>query len=213
MTRGFSATNLSDLTYSGPDISDPEIISRLPKAYSRLLKQVNGFIAFEGGLHIRGAVKLPRWHSLREAWTGDLALYRLFPELSESDIPFGQDYVGDQFILRDDVVFRMSGETGQLESLETDFDGFLKRAQKDPENYLFLNPLSEFQEEGGKLTPGQLLNVIPPFILKESEKGVLMRAIPVSDQIKFLADFASQIAGAGDGTEVTLKVVVKPPGH
>jgi hypothetical protein len=185
----------------------------VPKTYSRLLKQINGFIAFEGGLHVRGAVKFPKWHSLREAWTGDLALYRLFPALRESDIPFGQDYLGDQFILRDETVLRMSGETGQLESLETDFDGFLKRAQKDPVNYLYLDPLSEFQNEGGKLTPGQLLNVLPPFIMKESENGVSMRAVPVSDQIKFLADFSKQIAGAGDGAEVTMKVVIKPPGH
>lgn len=204
---------LSNLTYSGPAISDSEIISLVPKAYGRLLHQVNGFIAFDGGLHIRGAVNFPRWHSLREAWTGDLALYRLFPTLRESDIPFGQDYLGDQFILRDDTVFRMSGETGQLESLETDFDGFLKRAQKDPENYLYLAPLLDFKEEGGKLTPGQLLNVLPPFIMKESEDGVSMRAIPVSDQIKFLADFSKQIAGVGDGAEVTMKVVIKPPGH
>jgi len=213
MTGGFSSMELSNLTYSGPAISDLDIIDGVSEDYSRLLHQVNGFIAFDGGLHVRGAVKVPKWHSLREAWTGDLALYKLFPALTESDIPFGQDYLGDQFILRDDMVFRMSGETGQLESLETDFDGFFKRAQEDTVNYLYLNPLLDFLSEGGNLTPGQLLNVLPPFIMKESENGVSMRAIPVSDQIKFLADFSKQIVGVGDGAEVTMKVVIKPQGH
>jgi hypothetical protein len=57
------------------------------------------------------------------------------------------------------------------------------------------------------------LNVLPPFIMKESEKGVSMRAISVADQIKFLADFSRQIAGASDGAEVQMKVVIKPQGH
>lgn len=115
--------------------------------------------------------------------------------------------------MRGDAVYRMSGETGKLESLETDLDGFLKRAQKDPVEYLSLNPLMEFQEEGGKLTPGQLLNVLPPFIMKESENGASMRAIPAADQLKLLADFSKQTAGANDGAGVTMKVVIKPPGH
>lgn len=203
----------SKLTYSGPAISDPDIINRVPEAYSRLLNQVNGFIAFDGGLHVRGAVLSPKWHSLRVVWTGDLALYRLYPELRETDIPFGQDYLGDQFVMRDDVVYRLSGETGKLESLQTDFDGFLKHAQEDPVNYLYLEPLLQFQSEGGKLEPGQLLNILPPFIMKESEDGVSMQAISLFDQIKFLSDFSSQIAGARDGTEVTMKVVIRPKGH
>jgi hypothetical protein len=108
MTSDFSSMKLPNLTYSGAAISDPDIINEAPEAYRRLLRQVNGFIAFDGGLHIRGAVKVPKWHSLRGAWKGDLALHKLFPELTESDIPFGQDYLGDQFILRDGTVFRMN---------------------------------------------------------------------------------------------------------
>jgi len=42
---------------------------------------------------------------------------------------------------------------------------------------------------------------------------VSMRAIPVSDQIIFLAGLSKQIAGVGDGVEVTMKVVLKPQGH
>lgn len=202
-----------DFTYVGSNITDSEILDRVPEPYRRLLNQANGFIAFNGGLHVRGAVRAPKWHSLRAAWEGDNALHKLFPALAESDVPFAQNYLGDQFILRDDVVHRLSSETGKLESLQTDFDGFFKLAQEDPVNFLELEPLLQFQREGGTLQPGQLLNVLPPFIMKESEEGVSMRPIPVADQIKFLADFARQIAGAGDGAEVTLNVMIRPQGH
>jgi len=198
---------LSDLIYRGSNISDQDILQDLPESYRRLLLQINGFIAFDGGLHIRGAVVAPEWHSLRFIWKGDHALYKLFTNLRSTDIPFGQDYIGDQFILREEKVYRLTAENGELKDLEMDLDGFLKRSRENPVEFLTLHPLLQFQSEGGKLQPGQLLNALPPYIMKESENGVTLRAIPMFEQITFLADFADQIFGVPDGVEIKLKVV------
>jgi hypothetical protein len=197
----------SDLTYIGSHISDRDIFQDLPESYRRLLLETNGFIAFDGGLHIRGAVVEPEWHSLRYVWRGDFALYKLFTNLRSTDIPFGQDYIGDQFILREEKVYRLTAENGELEDLETDLDGFLRRSEENPVDFLTLRPLLQFQSEGGKLQPGQLLNAFPPYILKESENGVVLRAVPMFEQIGFLADFADQIFGVPDGVEIKLRVV------
>ncbi len=201
------------ITFKGPDVSDPEILTMAPDDYRRLLNQINGFVMFDGGLHVRGAVLSPEWHSLREVWLGDLALYNLYPVLKETDIPFAQDCLGDQFILRDAVVYGLSAETGELESLAMDLDTFLERAQENPVEFLSLQPLLQFMAEGGKLGLGQLLNAYPPFCMKQSEGGVSLKAVSMFEQISFLADFAKQIAGLPQGAEVTIKVINVPSGE
>jgi hypothetical protein len=174
-------------------ISDHEILERVPESLRSLLRETNGFVLFEGGLHVRGAVLSPPWHSLRHVWLGDFPLHKLFPALRESDIPFGQDCLGDQFVLRKNLVHKLEAESGELESLEMNLESFLALARENPLEFLSLHPLVQFRQEGGDLKPGQLLNVYPPFITKESEGGVSLKAVPMFERINFLADFSRQI--------------------
>jgi len=167
---------------------------------------VNGIIAFNGGLHIRGYVSSPDWHSLQNAWKGDDAFYKLYDEVEETDIPFGQDCLGDQFLLRDNVVFQLSAETGDLENLNLTFGQFLKEAMTDPMEFLLLQPLQQFMNEGGQLNPGELLNVYPPLCTKESADGVSLKNIPTSERISFLADFARQLKELPDGQRIEIKI-------
>ncbi len=188
--------NFSEYTFQGAAINDPALLDLLPNNYGYLLTQINGFIKFDGGLHIRGICDDPSWHSLLKIWTGDLALAKLYPAINEQDIPFGQDCVGDQFILREGVVYRLWAETGELDSLGCSFNDFLDNAGNDPVEYLSLQPLLQYQSEGGSLQPGKLLSVYPPFCTKESANRVSLKAISALERISFLADFASQI-GSG----------------
>lgn len=197
---------LVDLTYQGPPIDDFETFRRLPENYRKLLEQINGFVQFGGGLHIRGACTKPIWHAIATVWSGTLALSSLFPVIKVSDIPFGQDALGDQFILRDGIVHQLWSETGELESLNCELLTFLNAAQTKPVEYLDLQPLIRFYEEGETLEPGQLLNVYPPFCAKESAAGVEIKAVPFDERIRFLADFAAKIAGLGDGEQITINI-------
>ncbi|MDQ3816354.1 MAG: SMI1/KNR4 family protein [Acidobacteriota bacterium] len=181
-------------TYVGSEITDSEILGRIPEDYRRLLNQTNGFILFDGGLHVRGAVLSPAWHSLRRVWLGDSALHKLFPAINESDVPFAQDCLGDQFVLRAGVVHKLDAEAGEVETLGMNLEAFLNHAFENPVEFLSLHPLLQFMSEGGELRPGQLLSVYPPFITEESAGGVSLRAISMFDRIGFLADFARQVA-------------------
>lgn len=58
------------MTFTGPPLDDEDLLARLPAKLAGLLRQVNGFIQFHGGLHVRGACREPAWHSLRDAWDG-----------------------------------------------------------------------------------------------------------------------------------------------
>jgi len=198
---------LSDISFQGPQIDDCATLNGLPESLRKLLEQINGFVQFGGGLHLRGACFSREWHSLREAWVGDNALWKLFTEVLETDVPFGQDAMGDQFVLRENVVCRLQSETGKIESLGCDFRTFIDSAQNDPVGFLQLQPLLQFHHEGGILQPGQLLSAYPPFCTANAKNGVSLRAVSAQERIAFLASFAAQISSLPDGTDVTIQVV------
>jgi hypothetical protein len=143
--------DLEGVTFQGPPVDDLEVLVRLAPVHRALLEQVNGFVAYSGGLHVRGAVREPEWHSLRAAWKGREALSVLYPAVESMDVPFAQDAFGDQFLLREGMVYRLFGKTGDVENLDVSLDGFLEQACADPLGYLNLSPLEQFQAEGGRL--------------------------------------------------------------
>lgn len=193
--------------YLGPEIDDFEILERLPAEYRGLLETTNGYVAFHGGLHVRGACFEPSWHSLRAAWLGDGAIHRYFPDVLAEDVPFAEDALGDQFLLRGATVWKLSGETGEVASLNMNLVEFDANVRADPDEFLELAPLERFRAEGGVLEPGQLLSVIPPFVFGESADGVSFRAIPTAERLSFLAKLAREIRNLPDGARVEFEVV------
>ena len=180
---------LFHVTFHGPGVDDLETLECVPPALRGLLSQINGFIQFHGGLHVRGACREPHWHSLREAWHGSSAYRFTYPTIDRDDIPFAQDCVGDQFFLRDDRVVRLYAETGEVVALGLDLRGFFSAVERNPIEFLGLQPLMRLQTEGGTLEPGQLLSVYPPFCTHEAVSGVSVRAVPAQERLSFLADF------------------------
>ncbi len=194
------------LSFVGPSLDDVDILPRLSRPYVQLLASQNGFVAFNGGLHVRGAVLEPQWHSIRAALEGPDALHKLFDVLTPTDIPFAQDAVGDQFILRSNLVSRLDGETGTLQSLNIDLDRFLDACDTNPVGFLRLQPLLNFQTLGGVLAPGQLLSVYPPFLIQTKANERSYAAVPAAERIRMLAGFMSETRSLPDGTDVRIKV-------
>ena len=193
--------------YIGPPIDDLDIFERVPIEYRDLLAQANGYVAYHGGLHVRGACLKPDWHSLRAAWDGERAVHRLWPAVSPDDLPFAQDALGDQFVLRRGQVHRLAAETGELESLGVDLIDFDRAVRADPVEYLNLAPLETFRAEGGVLQPGQLLNVYPPYCFDGASTDRSFRAIPAADRLGFLSSVAAQLRDLPDGTPVRFDIL------
>lgn len=189
--------DLPGITFTGPEIDDEEVFERLPGDLQRLLRDSNGFVAYDGGLHVRGACRAPAWHSLRAVWEGESALHRLYPAVGADDVPIAEDAVGDQWLLRAGEVVQLEAETGAVESLGLDLDAFLARVREDPVEALGLHPLMRFEDDGGRLEPGQLLNVYPPFCTEEAADGVSLRAVPTEERLHFLAELARQLPDEG----------------
>ena len=83
---------------------------------------------------------------------------------------------------------------------------FMEQAAARPVHFLMLRPLLNFQGEGNRLQPGELLGVYPPFVTAESAQQVSLRAVPACERIAFLADFARRFADAAEGDSVRVAV-------
>lgn len=195
------------VTWAGPPIDDHHVLRNLPSDLATLLQSVNGFIQFGGVLHLRGACQTPDWHSLNHAWETVDAFHRHYRTVKNTDVPFAQSALGDQYFIRDHVVYRLDTECDEIESLDMNLKTFLESVQGDPIGALNLEPLEEFWDQGGALQPGQLLSVMPPFVLAQPDTKYSYRAISAMDRLRFLADFAKQVRDLPDGATISLKVV------
>jgi hypothetical protein len=198
---------MSGITYQGPQERDDELLARLPGPLRSLLSQVNGFILMGGALHVRGACKLPAWHSLEEAWIGERCLSTCYEAVEPEDVPFAEDALGDQFLLREGVVSRLHAETGAIEYLGKSLFEFLEAVQEDPVTALQLEPFLSFYRDGGRLQPGELLMAYPPFCTRESEAGVSFKAVPADQRLGFLADFSAKVSKLPEGARISIQVV------
>lgn len=180
------------ITWRGERIEDVEILSELPSELTMILQEVNGFILHQGAVHFRGACLKPEWHSLRAAWRGPNAFHVLYDEVRPTDIPFAQDQLGDQFLIRDGVVLRLCGETGEVGRVADSLEHFLSKVRSDIEGFLNVG-LHQVLE------PGQILHAYPPFCMRESAEGVSLRPVPATEAILFHADLAKQIRDVPDG--------------
>jgi hypothetical protein len=188
---------LRDVTFTGGPIDDHETLDRLPADFRALLAEANGFVAYHGGFHVRGACRTPEWHSLRDAWVGPSAFHELYEAVEPTDVPFAEDAVGDQWLLRGGEVIQLLAETGGIEALGVDLRSFLANVQASPVEALGLHPVLQFRADAGALLPGQLLNVYPPFCTEESAAGVSLAAVSTQERRLFLADLARQLPDSG----------------
>lgn len=216
---------LTNVTWEGPACDDVELLPKLPTMLRALLQQEpSGFIQFHGGLHFRGACREPGWHSLRAAWLGPKAIRKGYPRMTKDDVPFAQDFLGNQFILRDEQVMRVVGETGEvgppipgLAMIGSDvaldppalrLDVFIQAIQGF-DGALDLQLLDRYLEAGQTLAPGDLVHVYPPMCSREAASGIGLRATPMKAQARldFLATVARAVRDAAPGARPSFPLI------
>jgi len=199
--------DLSNITYKGPEYENASSIETfLPDNLRSLLKQVNGFIQFGGGLHVRGICNEPEWHSLEIVMKGEFALHYLFSEVKETDIPFAQDCVADQYLLRDQLVSKLHSETGEIESLNLGLPDFFSKISEDTQEFLGLGPLLKIHSEGKHLEPGQVIHVYPPFCTNEAANGVSLNPVSSIEALKYLSKLSSRLKSMPEGESFEFRI-------
>ena len=199
------SVDFPDISFIGPPISNYRFLQTLPLDLQEILQEVNGVVAYGGGLHIRGIVSSPSWHSLEEVCFGETAFYRSYKSVQASDIPFAQDSLGDQFIINSDGVFHLWAEVDELDLVASSLSDFINKVKQNPESVLSLSPLQSYQSSNGKLSPGELLNAYPPFCTQESANGVRLSAVPASEQLLFLEKLSQKMKNVPEGSQFQVK--------
>jgi hypothetical protein len=198
---------LGNITFRGPDFEvNSPVVDLLPANLVDLLTRINGFVQFGGGLHVRGVCAEPTWHSIAEVMVGPRALESQYEWVLPTDVPFAQDCMADQFLLRDGQVYKLQSETGKVHSLDLRLPQFFAALEADPVGFLAMHPLLRFQHEGTRLEPGQVLQAYPPFCTKEAASGVSLRAISAIEALGYLAEFSRQASGLADGEMVRVRI-------
>jgi len=195
------------ITYHNNEITDFETFEKLPNELRDFLKQSNGLIAFNGGLQIKGCTSNPDWISLQEVWNGKLRLVQTYDCLLETDIPFAQDPFGDQFILRDNLVYRLNSKFGELENLDLTFNKFIEAVVNNPVEVLMLESFNQLFQMKIRLKPGQLINVFPPFMfdIGNNEERVF-KPVPAPEQISFLKKLYLETKQLSEGQNIEIKI-------
>lgn len=198
---------LENLTYQGPELNDPDLLDLLPESVASLLKQINGFIQFHGGFHLFGACLEPSWHSLRESWQGEHAAHRHYEQILEDDVPFGEDCLGFQYLLRDGKVIYLDAQTGAVEFLDFGLLEFFEWIEADAVENLGMQPLLQVIQEGNVPEPGQLVSEYPPFCASESEVKVSLSLVASAERRKALIDLHQGIRSLREGEKLHFKIV------
>ena len=179
----------------------------VPSYLKSILSQINGYIQYHGGFHLRGICKTPEWHSLQEVMHGKFSLHMKYPSLLKTDLLFAQDCMADQLFLREGNVYKLYSESGDIEFLESSIEAFFTNYTENPIEYLGLEPLLQFQSEGKNLNPGEVLCAYPPFCTEQAKAGVTLGAIPISEALNYLPEIAEAISNLAEGEELKIEVV------
>jgi hypothetical protein len=130
-------------------------------------------------------------------------LHNLYPDVRPSDIPLAEDCLADQYLIREDLVIRLVGESGEIEPMECDWMAFLRNVEADPIEYLHLGFFQRFLQQAGTLAAGCLNYAYPPFVTLEGSHPSL-KAVPALEVRAAHADFARQIRNIPDGGQIRI---------
>jgi hypothetical protein len=169
---------------------------------ARLLRQRNGFYAFENALLVRpfGAPSRPRdiatWNQV-DLW---ISLYYRF-RLGEM-LFFAEDIFGDQFALREGEVVHFDAETASVRVIAGSLGEWAERILADSRCMTAYPFACEWQTIHGPLAPGYRLVPKIPFVCGGEYAAANLAEAEEVDGMAFRAQIANQIRDLSDGSQV-----------
>ena len=129
-----------------------------------ILASKNGFFAFESAMHLyplggdSEGIELIEWNRF-DVWKKGYPNSRL-----KESICFAANVFGDQFCLDAGGVGLMDAETGDVEEIATNLEGWVNAVLKEPDYHLGFQLAHSWQEENGAIEPGMRLVPKVPFV-------------------------------------------------
>ncbi|MFK8003969.1 MAG: SMI1/KNR4 family protein [Polyangiales bacterium] len=207
MTR----TNVQRLLAIGSEGLGGEVAAQLPvggAALEQLLRQKNGFFAFESALHVLGTPPQPAGVCDILSWN-EPSLWRTnFPAIPKSLLFFAQDVFGGQFGMdANGHVLALEPETGELTPCAEDLEGWAGLILEDWDFMTGHSCARAWQEANGVLPIGHRLYPKIPFVLGGDYAAANLFSCEAAQAMRSYANIARQIRDLPDGSKVRLTVV------
>jgi hypothetical protein len=190
-------------------VSEPASMERLRDVFSPLsllLREKNGFYAFEGALHVFSDVGsnlepgVVRWN--------DANLWRdAYIDLAKFGIFFAEDIFGNQFCWRDGGVSAFDAETGSYERVASGIEEWADRILTEYNLWTGFKLAHEWQEKNGTLPIGRRLLPKQPFVLGGEYEVKNLYAADAVTGMRYRGTIATQIRDVPDGSTVKLRIV------
>lgn len=171
-----------------------------------LLRQRNGFYAFESALHIFPAapfereITLGRWNSYG-LWRHN------YGSLAEDMLFFAEDVFGNQFCLHDDQVCFFDAETGKLDAIGRHISEWVEKVLSEFEVWTGYPLAHAWQVKQGCLPVGYRLMPKVPFVLGGDYALENLCAISSVSGMKTRGNLARQIKELPDGAAVEFRII------
>jgi hypothetical protein len=201
-------TDIGGVRLSDSDLKNIPHSENIPEQHIfdllSLLQIKNGFYAFESSLHIFPAqtinsnIGIAEWNS-QDLWISG------YKGIADESLFFAEDVFGNQFCVRRDGVFSFNSETGELDYLASDINGWAREILIDYEALTGFPLSHEWQLENGKLENGKRLIPKTPFVLGGEYVKENLVAMDSLQAMLFRASLAIQIQNIPDGTEITIQ--------
>ncbi|MBL1108802.1 hypothetical protein JK361_30175 [Streptomyces sp. 5-8] len=189
------------------EISSPALADEVGQAggsLGELLRRRNGFYAFLGALHVYPTVSggdeisQSDWNS-EDLWKGQ------YPGLGQEYTAFAEDLFGGQFLYSESGVFQLDPETGEIEEISTDIEGWCAAILEEPEILTGYPLAEEWQELHGQLPAGKRLAPRKPFVLGGEFACDNLMLVNTVESLRWRAELAAKIRDVPDGGQIVLR--------
>lgn len=171
----------------------------------RMLHQRNGFYALEGALHVFPA------HSSQEEiglddWNEDTLWRNDYKGSADGCLFFAEDVFGGQFCIKNNQIYTFDPETGALDYLADDIEGWVEAIISDYEVLTGYPLAHQWQKQNGQLPVKKRLLPKVPFVAGGEFMLDNLYLAEAVEGMRFRADIANQIKDLPDGAQIKFNV-------
>lgn len=173
---------------------------------SALLNQRNGFYALESALHIfpsrsnQQELGLDVWNK-GGLWRAD------YNGMADGCLFFAEDIFGGQFCIKEGGIYSFDPETGALEYIASDLEGWAEAIVTDYDVLTGYPLAHDWQSKNGAIPSGRRLLPKVPFVVGGEYSLDNLYLGESVEGMKLRASIANQIKNLPDGAQIKLDVV------
>ena len=171
-----------------------------------MLRKRNGFYALESALHIFPSHSNEKIIGL-DKWNSTTLWRKEYGELVDNCLFFAEDVFGDQFCIKDNIIYTFNPETGILDYLADNIEDWAKAIVNDYDALTGYSLAHQWQEHYGQLPENKRLLPKIPFVAGGQFSLDNLYLGDSVEGMKYRAHIANQIKDLPDGAQIQFKII------